>query len=197
MSFNKYDNVSQSFRVYKDGFVGIHYQQGKMSDKEGFALAEKNLELERPYPFKLEGGKRSRDKKRKILSDTELMSKAKSLLAYLTKTYPQFIYSGMLFAQTQTDTQKNSAGMDYSSTDGHNGVQIMLKHKKSKDICDGCFSANLRIFSLKTIKEIADNFLANYETKLKLPKECIIMMAPWELKDMLHQSLNGRHIVTT
>jgi PmbA protein len=194
VSFNKYDKTSQSFRVYKDGFAGIHFQQGKMSDKEGFALAEKNLELKRPYPFKLEGGKRSRDKKRKILSDTELMAKAKALLAYLTKTYPQFIYSGMLFAQTQTDTQKNSAGMDYSTTDGHNGVQISFKHKKSKDIYDGYFSANFRTFSLKTIKEIADNYLANYETKLKLPKECIIMMAPWELNSLLVQSLNAENL---
>ena len=79
VSFNKVDHLSTSFRVYKDGFVGVHYQQGKISDKEGYAIAEKNLELQRPYPFKLEGGKRSRDKKRKILSDAELMAKAKSL----------------------------------------------------------------------------------------------------------------------
>ena len=27
VSFNKYDKTSQSFRVYKDGFAGIHFQQ--------------------------------------------------------------------------------------------------------------------------------------------------------------------------
>lgn len=194
VSFNKVDHISQSFRVYKDGFAGIHYQQGKMSDKEGYALAEKNLELQRPYPFKLEGGKRSRDKKRKLLSDAELMAKAKEILDYLTKKYPQFIYLGTLYSQTQTDIQKNSAGMDYSTTDGHNGVQIQFKHKKSKDICDGYFSVNLRTWSTKTVKEIADNFLANYETKLKLPKDCVIMLPPWELNGMLKQSLNAENL---
>ena len=191
VSFNKYDKLSQSFRVYKDGFVGIHYQQGKMNDKEGYSLAEKNLELKRPYPFKLEGGKRSRDKKRKILSDSELMSKAKIVLDYLTKNYPNFIFSGTLFAQNATEAQKNSAGMDYSTTDGHNGINISFKHKKSKDIYDGYFSINMRTWNTKTFKDIADNYLANYETKVKFPKECIIMMAPWEFTGMLVQSLNA------
>ena len=194
VSFNKVDHTSISFRVYKDGIVGVHYQQGKMSDKEGYALAEKNLELQRPYPFKLESGKRSRDKKRKILTDAELMSKTKSILAYLTKTYPDFIYSGTFYAQNETDAQKNSSGMDYSTSDGHNGLEISFKHKKSKDIYDGYFSLNLRNWNTKIFKEIADNYLANFETKVKFPKECIIMMAPWELTSMLKESLNAENI---
>lgn len=194
VSFNKFDKTEQSFRVYKDGFAGIHYQQGKMSDKEGYSLAEKNLELQRPYPFKLEGGKRSRDKKRKTLSDSELMAKSKIVLDYLTKTYPDFIYSGMIFAQNLTTTQKNSAGMDYSTSDGHNGLEISFKHKKSKDIYDGYFSLNLRNWNTKIFKEIADNYLSNFETKVKFPKECIIMMAPWELTSMLKESLNAENI---
>ena len=35
VSFNKFDKTSTSFRVYKDGSVGVHFQQGKMTDKEG------------------------------------------------------------------------------------------------------------------------------------------------------------------
>ena len=35
VSFNKYDKTSTSFRVYKDGFAGMHFQQGKMTDEEG------------------------------------------------------------------------------------------------------------------------------------------------------------------
>ena len=191
VSFNKYDKLSQSFRVYKDGFVGIHFQQGKMSDKEGYALAEKNLELKRPYPFKLEGGKRSRDKKRKTLTDAQLMTNAKTILAYLTKTYPDFVFKGTIFAQNETQSQKNSAGMDYSTSDGHNGIDVSFKHKKSKDIYDGYFSANMRTWSTKDFKAIADNYLANFETKAKFPKDCIIMMAPWEFNSMLVQSLNA------
>ena len=38
VSFDKVNKETHSFRVHKDGFVGIHYQQGKMTDEEGFAL---------------------------------------------------------------------------------------------------------------------------------------------------------------
>ena len=50
ISFDRKDNVCYSFRVYRDGVVGIHYQEGDMSDEEGFARAENNLALNRPYP---------------------------------------------------------------------------------------------------------------------------------------------------
>ena len=53
VSFDKVNKETHSFRVHKDGFVGIHYQQGKMTDEEGFAKAEKNLELKRPYELSL------------------------------------------------------------------------------------------------------------------------------------------------
>ena len=80
VSFNKFDKTTTSFRVYKDGLVGVHFQQGKMTDKEGYALAEKNLELKREYPFDLEGGVRELDKREKLLTDEELMKKAKAEL---------------------------------------------------------------------------------------------------------------------
>ena len=35
VSFNKFGKTTTSFRVYKDGVVGVHFQQGKMTDKKG------------------------------------------------------------------------------------------------------------------------------------------------------------------
>ena len=42
VSFQKIEKEESSFRVYKDGIVGIHYQQGKISDEEGNKRAEEN-----------------------------------------------------------------------------------------------------------------------------------------------------------
>ena len=58
VSFDKINHIETSFRVHQDGFVGIHYQQGKIEDEEGFKKAEINLKLKRPYPFELEKGVR-------------------------------------------------------------------------------------------------------------------------------------------
>lgn len=193
-SFNKYDKTITSFRVYKDGFAGIHFQQGKMSDKEGYALAEKNLELQRPYPFPLVGGERSLDKTEKLLTDTELMKKAELELAYLRKNYPDFTFKGTLFSQQVTMLQKNSAGMNYCSIDGHNGVEFSFKHKDSKDIYNGYFSINMRTYSSAKFRRMADNYLSNYTKVLKMPKECIIMMPEWNLNGMLRSSLNAEEL---
>ncbi len=194
VSFNKYDKTVRSFRVYKDGFVGVHYQQGDMSDKEGYERAEKNLELKRPYPFELVGGQRSLDKTEKLLTDAELMEKAKRELAYLRRTYPDFTFGGNFFSTLWTGAQENSAGMNYSSTDGYNGIGIDFKHKDSKDINDGYFSINMRTWSTGKFRRMADNYLANYTKMLEMPKECIIMLPEWNLNSMLVQSLDAEKL---
>ena len=43
LSFHRQSSVTSSFRVHKDGQVGIHYQVGELGDAEGFQKAEENL----------------------------------------------------------------------------------------------------------------------------------------------------------
>ena len=191
VSFNKYDKTSRSFRVYKDGFVGVHFQQGKITDKEGYALAEKNLEAKRPYPFELESGERSLDKTEKLLSDEELLKKAKSELSFLKRNFPDFTFSAIFFTNSYFEEQKNSTGMNYSVRDGHNGIAITYKHKDSKDLDDGYFNVSMRKYSSAKFRKIAANYLTNYGKKLKMPKECIIMMPEWNLNGKLKESLNA------
>ena len=195
VSFNKYDKTATSFRVYKDGFAGVHYQQGKMSDKEGFEKAEKNLELKRPYPFELEGGVRELDKREKILTDEELMKKARAELSYLRKAHPDFTFNGSFYSNSYFEDQENSAGMDYKVWDGHNGAGFTFKHKDSKDLDDGSFTINLRKgFSSKQFRAMADNYLSNFTKMLELPEELIIMMPEWELNGKLRDCLNGEQL---
>lgn len=195
VSFNKFDKTSTSFRVYKDGLVGVHFQQGKMTDKEGYALAEKNLELKREYPFDLEGGVRELDKREKLLTDEELMKKAKAELAYLRKAHPDFTFSGSFYSNSYYEAQKNSAGMNYQVWDGHNGAGISFKHKDSKDLDDGSFSTNFRRgFSSAKFRAMADNYLSNFTKMCELPEELIIMTPEWNLNDKLKDCLNAEKL---
>lgn len=195
VSFNKFDKTTTSFRVYDNGFVGVHYQLGKMSDKEGYALAEKNLELKRQYPFDLENGVRELDKTEKLLTDEQLMKKAKAELTYLLKTHPDFTYSGTFYVNSYFEQQKNSAGMDYQVRDGHNGVSITFKHKDSKDLDDGWFSLNFRNgFSSAKFRRMADNYLSNFTKMVELPEELIIMLPDWNLSGKLRDSLNAEKL---
>lgn len=195
VSFNKFDKKTTSFRVYKDGFVGVHFQQGKMSDKEGFEKAEENLKLKRQYPFELESGVRELDKTEILLSDEKLMEKARAELSYLRKTHPDFNFSGSFYSNSYFEQQKNSAGMNYSVRDGHNGASFCFKHKDSKDIQDGYFNMNLRKgLSSKKFRAMADNYLSNFTNQVELPKELIIMMPDWYLNGKLRESLDAEKL---
>ena len=99
LSFHRSSEKKYSFRVYRDGNAGIHYQVGEMDEAEGFALAEENLKARpRPYPFEAESGKRSRNKTEREVTDKELMDTAKECMVYICETYPRFVF-GALFEQ--------------------------------------------------------------------------------------------------
>ena len=170
-SFSKESNFQTSYKVYQDGFAGIYYHVGKVDDEEGFRKAQENLVRERPYPFALETGKRSRDKREKILSDQELRTTAENCVKYLNDTYPKFRCE-VTFMGTEYDRRtENDLGMDYEVKDYAVGVSVMYKHEDSKNISDGGFSFNMRDFDEAQFRRIADDFLGQYETMLEIPEE--------------------------
>lgn len=195
LSFHRSNSVSNSFRIHRDGMVGVHYQVGEMSDEEGFALAEENLkERPRPYPFELETGKRNRDKTERQVTDKELLDIAKECMAYLCETYPQFVYS-VNFDQTKaTDICTNDKGMEYINTDCAVNVSVVFKHVESKDIMDGTFSFSLRDFDKEIFTKMADNYLANYEKEAELPEEIIIDTQYYGFIGVLNSNLDGESI---
>lgn len=194
ISFDKYTSQDTSFRVHKDGFVGIHYEKGKMSDDEGYAKAEKNLELKRPYPFELETGKRSRDKTEEVLTDEQLMAISKKAIKYLRKKYPDYTFEGSLGTNRWSETMWNSKGMDYCCKDGTNSINFSFKHKDSKDISDGYISFTQRKLKLRHFYSIADNILGNFVKEVPMPEECIIIDKYYGYTGKLNESLDAEKI---
>lgn len=190
VSFDKIKNTSQSFRVYKDGFAGIYFQQGKVSDEEGFAKAEKNLALKRPYPFELEEGKRERDKTEKPLTDEEIMETARKTLKYLCKKYPDYTFEGAVYSVSYEETMENSKGLFYRTKDANCGIDLGFKHKDSKDISDGYISFTQRTFRPRAFYKIADNILTNFIKEVEMPKECIIVDKYYRYTGLLRESLS-------
>ena len=190
VSFDKSDAIEYSFRVYKDGLAGIHYQQGKMSDEDGFAKAEKNLERKRPYPFELEKGVRSRDKMEKPLTDQELMSTAEKMLKYLHKKYPDYTFEGKVGTSIWEKDAENSLGMKYHAKDGNSAISISFKHKDSKDISDGYVHFTQRTLKIRSFYKIADNYLENFTKTLPMPEECIIVDKYYDYTEKLYENLS-------
>lgn len=194
-SFHRSSSCESSFRVYEDGKVGIHYQVGELSDEEGYTLAKESLkERPRPYPFELETGTRNRDKTEREVTDKELMEIAKECMDYLCAKYPKFRYSASFEQQKDIHMRTNGKGMEYSNTDCAINVSVSYKHTDSKDILDGGFNFSLRDFDIDVFIKMADNYLANYEKEVELPKEIIIDTQYYSLLGALDSHLNGENI---
>ena len=190
VSFDKVNGEQYSYRVHKDGFVGIFYHQGKDIGEEGFAKAEEKLELKRPYPFELEVGKRSRDKTEKPLSDEEIMDTSRKILKYLHKKYPDYTFGGSVNSSWWEDKIENSLGMEYSCKDANSSINIEFKHKDSKDISDGYISFTQRTIKLRQFYKIADNILENFTKEVPMPEECIIIDKYYDYTSLLRSSLS-------
>ena len=190
-TFHKSDSTCASFRVYKNGEAGIHYQVGEIEDSVGFAKAEENLILHRPYPYTLESGTRSRNKIEKNYSDRDLLSIAREALAHICDSYPQFILSGSFSLETSHVTQTNEAGLNYENKDSHIQVFIRYKHKDSTDLWDGSFSIGQRDFSFEKLYNMADNYLGSFETKVEFPEESVLQIPYYNLVNYVSGMLNA------
>ena len=194
ISFDKNNIVSHSFRVGKDGFLGVHYQEGEMPDEEGYAKAEQNLELKRPYAFEPETGERHRDKTERVFSDKELMDMTKEALEHIHSKYPDFRLEGGLRQQKTKSLQENDRGLNYSNQDCSVHADFSFKHKNSKDISDGWFGIGERNFELGKLYSMADNYLGNFGNEVKLPEEIIVQIQYYGLLGKLKQSLDAEKI---
>ncbi|MBQ8799859.1 MAG: hypothetical protein IJZ55_09870 [Lachnospiraceae bacterium] len=194
VAFQKNASRTYSFRVYKDGFVGIHYQVGEMSDEAGYKRAEENLALKRPYPYPLATGNRKRDKCEHIYTDKELLDIAKEALAHICEKYPQFTLSGSFSQTTDTQSRTNDNGMDFENKDSSVHVSFSYKHKDSKNITDGYFDIGQREFSFEKLYDMADNYLGSFETQVALPEEAILQTQYYGLLGMVKGCLDAESL---
>lgn len=186
--------IESSFRVYRDGLVGIHYNVGEISEEEGFRRAEANLKRKRPYPFEPKPGTRHRDLSQHEYTDEELVDIANRCMEYLISTYPDYTYATTVSVDRETVTRKNDAGMDYLNRDCSVGCSVSFKHKDSKDISDGGFRYNERTFSFDKFKRMADDCLACFNTPVDFPEEIIIDEQYYGIVGTLLNQLNGERM---
>lgn len=186
--------IENSFRVYRNNFVGIHYNIGEISPEEGFAKAEANLRRERPYPFTPEPGVRHRNLSERLYTNEELIDIAGSCMDYLLKTYPDYTFGAKFSIDSDTASRKNDAGMDYINKDCAVSCSISFKHKDSRDISDGGFYYSERTFNFDKFKKMADDFLENFTTPVDFPDEIIIDEQYYGISNYLLGQLNGESI---
>lgn len=193
LSLNKRRQLRTSYRVRDGEWGGIHVQKGPTEDEEGFEAA--GAVLNQYYPVAPETGKRARDLTEQILTDRELLELARECLDFVTKKYPEFIFSDGGFQQErETERRVNDAGLDYSNTDCALTVRLCFRHRDTKESFDGGFDFALRSFDRSVLERMADDYLANFGRIVPLPDELIIDSQYYPYVEQLNRNLDAGEI---
>ena len=193
-SFRRGNTLINTFRVQEEGILGIHFQQGEISDEEGYARARQNLALNRPYPFTLETGVRSRDMTERVLTNRQLMEYTEEALEYVHSEFPEFTLNGGFAQSILYFGQENDRGLDYSSRDCTTEFRLSFKHKESRELHDGWFSIGQRDFDMQKFRAMADNYLTAFGLSRDFPKEILVQMRYYDLLSLFAGSLNAESI---
>ncbi len=193
-SFHRNTSRMNSYRIYRDGKVGIYCQAGEVEDAIGYQKAEEGLVRARPYPFDLEHGKRSRDKTERFVTDKELLEIAAECMQYIIEKYPSFVFNAGFGQNHRSNRMTNEKGMDYKNTDCAISINVSFKHINSRDLTDGNFDFSLRDFDKSVFMKMADDYLANFEKEIALPEEIIIDTQYYQVVGMVADCLNAERM---
>lgn len=193
-AFRKMDNMITSFRVYENDNVGFFRYEGRIEDEKGYAKAKENLKRQRPYPFTLETGVRTREKIERVYSDSEVMEIAQNAMDYILKEYPQYICNLNVSYNKEVDTQENDLGMDYKNTDASVNVSVVFRHEGSQNLRDGQYSFALRTYDENVFHQMTDLYLNGFEKEAELPEEILFDAQYYGILENLIGHLDGERL---
>jgi len=170
----KSDDTKTGLRIYSDGYIGIAGAIGKYDEGELIRQAGDMLRYQVPYACApTENTVRSMDcSSQQELSDEDFIEISTRLLDTLKARYPSFTYNHIIRSVENETSLRNDCGTDLTYKDKYVSLELLVKHKNSKNLMDS-FAVNLsRIYSFEDAYSIASCFCDAYEEKIDFDQEC-------------------------
>jgi len=142
-------------RLYDSNCLAIAGAIGAYREEELVKKAKQLLKFKLPYDSAPEeGARRSVDFSKKLeLSDGAFVELAGNVLEALGKKYPQFMFSHKLELKEVEETLVNDCGTELSYKDRYLQLQLINKHRDSKNLMDGGGAVVSRIADFDKIVE--------------------------------------------
>lgn len=136
-SIRKKDIQRTGLRVYDHGRIGIAGAIGRYDEGELTQRAIAALELDIPYPYEPEAGRRETiEPAHNLPEGTRFVDEMQQMLAELEQAQPAFSFSNKINLRTQTVGLTNDLGLDLSYTSTSIEVGLIVKDKGSSNILD-------------------------------------------------------------
>lgn len=136
-SIRKKNILKTGFRVCKDNKIGISGIIGNYDENKQYEIAEKNLELNIPYPYEISKDIKIKEKiKCDIENQNDFVKKVEKTINRLKKEQPDFIFSNKVFLNKQTVALTNDNNLDLESSIATISFSLIIKDKNSANIMD-------------------------------------------------------------
>ena len=172
-SIQKSDTVKTGLRLYDKDNIGVAGTIGAYDENQLEDRAKQMLHFQVPYPCEPTG-----ENRRKVdlsdsfsLTDEAFLHTSQELLSMLGREYPNFSFSHKI-RYTEGEAQlKNDRGLELSHRDKLVLVELLIKHKQSKNLMDAGGIYLARNYDLQEAFRTVSRVCASFEEKVAPPEE--------------------------
>lgn len=165
------NDIKTTFRIYKDGFIGVKGAIGTFNEKklEKEAIEALNCKIE--YPFNpTENKQKCIDKRSKFVKEDNIVTETDDFLYALRIKYPDFIFSNELSLKETTTKLLNDKGLSLEYNDKSFNTKLLFKHKSSSNSFDGHIVTEERRYDRSLLLNEISIILNAYTNKVDLPQ---------------------------
>jgi len=197
----KSDTAKTGLRVYDNGNIGVAGAIGSYDENRLLGRAKHMLNFAIPYDCEP-----ASDACRHVdltgafkISDEDFVRISEELLDKLSRNYPQFSFNHKIVLEENEVFLINDKNAGMSCRDKNAQVELLIKHKGSKNLMDSIGATVMRGFDLESMYGPVSETCACYEEKVEAPESkmpVVMLFNCGIILQKFYTDLNGRSMGT-
>lgn len=165
------NDTKTTFRVYKDGYIGIKGAIGKCNENRLEKEALEALNDKIKYPFNPTINRQEAiNKSSKFINEDKIVTETDDFLYRLKTEHPNFIFSNRLGLKETSAKLLNDKGLNLEYNDKSLDVKLLFKHKTSQNSFDGYIMLKERKYDKSLLLKEINLIINAFKTKVDLLK---------------------------
>lgn len=193
-SVRKKNILRSGCRIYDGGCIGVAGTLGEPTE-DTWQAAREALSLQVPYPYQPGSGLRRSRVIGSMPEEKEFIQKMEAVLDTLGKEFPGYVLSNKVNAQIVTETLRNDAGLDLTSTCAAVYASIIVKEEASPNVFDSAIAYASDHFDPDRILEEGRSVLGAHSNPIPMPEENLpVIITSDNFIAPLATQLNGKSL---
>ena len=195
-AIQKSNTAKTGLRLYDNGFIGVAGAIGPFDEARLEERARRMLDVKIPYDCEpAKDIRRTEDLTGEFaLTGEEFVQKSEQLLGMMRREFPLFSFSHKITVGNTETSLRNDMGADLVCRDKFVQAELLIKHRKSKNMMDSFGADVSRGFDVDSFFKTLTETCACYEEKAELPAEkmpVVMRLGPEAVLGKFYSDLYG------